>query len=233
MQDPKSQLARWLPPLAGLALIVLFASLAKWQLDRAAEKEALAALFATEADAVPLAGLDDPQLYRPVTARGRYLPDRQILIDNIVRDARVGVYVVTPFATDRAGLLLVNRGWLPKPAGGELPDVAVGGDFREIRARVGRLPRVALPPEQSFSGSEDWPRVAVYPDLADVARELGRDVAEPVLLLAPEMADGYRRDWQPAVSGPSTHYGYAFQWSALAVTVAVILGWQLRRRFRA
>ncbi len=232
--DFKQIVTTWLPPLAGIGLIALFVSLAAWQLERAAEKEALSALFT---DAAPVARLDDvadPTLFQPVTTTGRYLSAQQVLIDNIIKNGQLGYYVITPFVTEPGGrVLLVNRGWLPKGAqNAGLPAVIVGAERRTITARIGRLPRVALRPDAAFADNTGWPRVAVYPDVADIAQVLARDITGPVLLLAPGMPDGYLRDWQPPDKGSMMHYGYAFQWSALAVTVLIILVWQLRKRMQ-
>lgn len=229
----KQAVTTWLPPLAGVALIGLFLSLANWQLERAAEKDATAALFDPQAPAVPLAETRPGELYRPVVAEGRYWPGRQVLIDNVIRESRLGLYVITPFELTDGRLLLVNRGWIEKPRHSTaLPEVAVDDDSRRIEARIGRLPRVALRPEEAIEPGQEWPLRAVYPQLADIEAALGRNLDEPVLLLAPTADDGYRRDWQPAERGSMMHYGYAFQWSALALTVLVVMVWQLRKRRR-
>ncbi len=233
MRDFKQFVTSWLPPLAGIVLIALFVSLAFWQLERAAEKEALAELFEADTTPQPLAETPQPVLFQPLTANGRYLSDEQVLIDNIIRGGRVGFYVITPFETRNGRLLLVNRGWIPKEGyGEERPALAVGMEPRTITARAGRLPRVALPPESPISDPEARPLVAVFPETGDIAAALGRDIDELVLLLAPDQPDGFWRDWRPPARGSSTHYGYAFQWFALAVTVLVILVWQVRKRIR-
>lgn len=232
--DFKQVVTTWLPPLAGVALIAMFLSLASWQLDRAAEKKELSDLFTDVAPVTRLEELSEPRLYQPVTVTGRYLPTRQVLLDNIIQGGRLGYYVVTPFVAEPDGrLLLVNRGWVPKLASdGNLPTVDVGAGRREITARVGRLPRVALRSEQPFGAGEDWPRVAVYPDADDISRAIARNISEPVLLLAPGVPDGFLRNWQPAEKGLMMHYGYAFQWSALALTVLIILVWHTGKRLR-
>jgi surfeit locus 1 family protein len=230
----RQQCINWLPPLAGIGLIVLFVSLANWQLQRAAEKDALAELFASDAAATPFDELGNPVLFQAVTARGRYLNDRQFLIDNIIKENRLGHYVITPFELAGSGeLVLVNRGWIEKPRHSTaLPEIPVTTDTRDILARVGRLPRVALRPEQAIADGQGWPRVAVYPELTDIAAALQREVAPQVLLLDAAATDGYVRHWQPPERGSMMHYGYAFQWSALALTVLVVLIWQLRKKRR-
>jgi surfeit locus 1 family protein len=234
MPNLKQLVTTWLPPLAGAGLIALFVSLASWQLDRAAQKEELSALFADGAAPRPLDEIAAPLLFQPVSVSGHYLSERQVLIDNIIHSSRVGYNVITPFRAEPDGrILLVNRGWIAKQASGAPPpSVTVAEDRREIAARVGRLPRVALRPEAAFATQGDWPRTAVFPTTDDIAEATGLAIATPVLLLSADAADGFLRDWQPDQKGPMMHYGYAFQWSALALTVLVILVWQLKKRMR-
>lgn len=233
LHDIKRVLGTWVPPLAGVLLIAGFLSLASWQLDRAAEKEAAAALFDEEAPPATFDPGGEYRHYQPVSASGRYVADRQFLIDNIVRNSQLGFYVITPLEmAGSAPLLLVNRGWLPRPANGATPEIAVATGQRQVTGRIGRLPRVALRPDAAIEPGQEWPRVAVYPTLDDIAASLRRPLAGAVLLLAPDADDGYLREWRPQQRGPMMHYGYAFQWSALAVTVFVILVWQLRKRYR-
>ena len=250
------------PPLAGVALVTAFTALGLWQLDRAAEKEALAEKFANDApyrslDNVDVENQEPPIPFEKLEVRGRPLSDRQVLIDNIVRNGRIGYFVITPFEiTGGAPLLLVNRGWVDKGTDADITD-RIGGTSadegsadegsadegsadegsadsrRRVRGRAGHLPRVGIRSGEAFAGALDWPRVAVYPTLAEVAEQLDRELLPFVLLLDPDDADGFMRAWEPAQSGPMTHYGYAFQWFAMALAVVAIGGWQLKKRLSA
>ena len=223
-------LRRVVPPLAAVVLIAAFVSLGFWQLDRASQKEALAAMFAADAPFRDLADDYTPVPFERLATRGRLLSERQILIDNIVRNGRVGYYVITPLERmDGRPPLLVNRGWIDKQQGIADPAIDVAGDWRLIRGRAGGLPRVGIRAGDPFTGG-DWPRVAVYPTIDEVAAELGGTLAPFVLLLDADEPDGFVRTWEPAQSGPMTHYGYAFQWFAMAAAVVAIAAWQLRRR---
>ncbi len=223
---------RWLPPLAGLIFIVLFSWLGLWQLDRAQQKNDLVALFEDDAPYSRLKNDMPVEIFQRIELLGQFRNDRQVLIDNIVVGGRVGYYVVSPFrhAPD-APLLIVNRGWVEKSQLRALPDVSVTDEFMSVRGRVGRLPRVGIRPGEAFEGSKDWPRVAVYPTLDELAKELDSELLPFVLLLSPDAEDGYVRRWQPPQSGPMMHYGYAFQWfvMALAVFVLLILNYRKKR----
>ncbi len=233
-------LVRIVPPLAGVALVTAFTALGLWQLDRAAEKEALAEKFANDAPYRSLGSFDvenggPPIPFEKLEVRGRPLWDRQILIDNIVRNGRIGYFVITPFElTGGTPLLLVNRGWVDKGGDADIiTGVGSADGWRPVRGRAGHLPRVGIRSGDAFAGEPDWPRVAVYPTLAEVAEQLDRELLPFVLLLDPGDADGFMRAWEPVQSGPMTHYGYAFQWFAMALAVVAIGGWQLKKRLSA
>jgi surfeit locus 1 family protein len=170
--------------------------------------------------------------FQNVETSGRYDGQRQVLIDNMFLDGRNGYYVLTAFRY-AAGqpLLIVNRGWVARPAAGRPePDISVGNAERTIRGRVGNLPRVGIRSGGPFEGGAGWPKKAFYPTLDDLSAELGEELLPFILLLGPEDADGYIRHWQPRDSGPMMHYGYAFQWFAMAAAVFGMLLWQLRKR---
>jgi len=221
---------RILPPLAGIGLAIAFASLGYWQVQRAAEKRDVELLFEGNAPYTQLSNLSAPTLYRPIEAHGRYLPE-QVLIDNIVRNSRIGYFVIAALemAPDEP-LLLVNRGWFARPdREEEQPDLALDGEWRTVHGRVGYLPRVGIRSGEAFANPGDWPRVAVYPNVDEVAAQLGRPVRPFVMLLDPDEPGGFARDWRPQQAGPMRHYGYAVQWFALCLTVIALAVWHYRR----
>ena len=224
----------YLPVVAGVVFIGVFVSLGMWQLDRAAEKNALLELFEGGGGYVEPPNFSDLDAFDRIEVPGRFRPERQVLIDNIPKEGRLGYYVVTPFEpSTNDPLLLVNRGWIPKGRSlDDLPDLDVSADFISVRGLVGHLPRVAIRPGEAFAEHGPWPRVALYPTADEVAAELDEPVLPVALLLAPEAPDGFVRSWQPNVSGPMTHYSYAFQWFAMATAVAGLVGWYLRKSRR-
>ncbi len=222
---------KFAPPVAGLILIALFVSLAFWQLGRATEKKALLDLFDSNAPYVATVNFDSLAEFNHIQVSGRFLDDRQVLIDNIPLHSRQGYYVITPFKTrSNNRFLLVNRGWIPKDDFKDgAPSLKVDENPRTVRGLVGHLPRAGIRPGEAFEGSTDWPRVALYPNLDEIAIELEATVLPIVLLMSPEEDDGFARRWQPNTSGSMMHYGYAFQWFAMAAAVLAILVWHLRR----
>lgn len=219
------------PGAAGLFFVSLFVSLALWQLDRAAEKKELLSRFESGGGYSRSIDFESLDAFDRIEVFGQYEPGRQILIENIPLEGRVGYYVITPLRlTANDSLLLVNRGWIPKTSqNGPLPDLGIDSAGSTVRGLAGNLPRVGIRPGEAFEGQAAWPRIAVYPDLDEVATQLEEPVLPAVLLLGENEPGGYLRRWQPNVSGPATHYGYAFQWFAMACAVVVLLVWHWRK----
>jgi surfeit locus 1 family protein len=214
------------PPLAAVGLVALFATLGLWQLDRAEQKRAVEAAFTDSGERLIVAGDAAYPLYQPLTATGRYLDERQFLIDNMILDGRLGYFVVTPFEYERGGpLLLVNRGWVAKDSAEDVQAAlqTAGGDTGEttVNGRAGQLPRVGIRAGEVFTGEPGWPRTANWPALDDLAAALERDVLPFVLLADPETGSKLLRRWEPRQAGPMRHIGYALQWFALAAAVIV------------
>jgi surfeit locus 1 family protein len=223
---------RLFPPFAALGLIALFITLGLWQLDRAADKNRVQALFESDAPFTQLTGDMPVTEFQNIEVTGRYLGDRQVLIDNMFMDGRIGYYALTAFRyADNEPLLIVNRGWIARTGANEaLPDISVGSNRRSIRGRAGYLPRVAKRLPAAFDEAGDWPKKAIYPTLEELSAELGEDLLPFILLLRPEAEDGFVRRWQPRERGPMMHYGYAFQWFAMAAAVGGILLWRMRKK---
>lgn len=222
---------RLFPPLAAVVFIALFVSLGTWQLDRAADKKRVQALFESDAPFTPLAGDMPVTKYQNIEVQGRYLGDRQVLIDNMFMDGRIGYYAITAFRyADDEPLLIVNRGWIARLGPNQPPpDVDVGSNSRSIQGRVGSLPRVAKRLPEAFGDDGDWPKKALYPTLDELSAELGEDLLPFILLLLPDADDGFVRRWLPRESGPMMHYGYAFQWFAMAAAAGGIFLWRMRK----
>jgi surfeit locus 1 family protein len=211
-----------------IALIALLIFLGRWQLHRADEKRALFDSFAAGADATRQIDGRTPALrrYQHVEALGHYDQSRQILIDNMVSGGRAGYFVITPFALAGGGWVLVNRGWVPLGASrAERPAIPVADDARRLRGRADHMPSPGIQLGAKEELAPPFPVVAAFPSRADIARllhETSWTAATDLVLLDPGEPDGYVRDWSPPGFPPMRHIGYAVQWFALALTLAVI-----------
>lgn len=203
--------------------------LGAWQLDRAAAKNSLFSNYQLQAT-LPAVDLSNNLLksaatlqWRAIRARGQYFGPN-ILLDNRVRDGRVGYDVYTPFQTGAAAVL-VARGWIPAPADRVPPSLLARpqGEY-ELRGHVGPAPWVGINLKDAavierFSG--ELLRVQhIDFDLLDQA--LDRNLERFVVYLDPAARDGYDRTWPVATSGASKHTAYAVQWFAMACVLLVL-----------
>jgi surfeit locus 1 family protein len=214
--------------LLTIAMIVLLISLGRWQLRRADEKRVLFDSFAAGTEAARSIDLTTPPVrrYQHVEASGRYDQDRQVLIDNMVDAERAGYFVITPFALAGGGWVLVNRGWVPLGASrAQRPAIAVPGDARQVRGRADHMPSPGIQMGTKAALAPPYPVVASFPSRAEIAqllRESSWTAATDLVLLDPGEPDGYVRHWSAPGFPPMRHIGYAVQWFALALTLAVI-----------
>jgi surfeit locus 1 family protein len=214
--------------LLTLVLLVLLVSLGRWQLRRAEEKRALFDSFAAGADATQVIDLGTPAVrrYQHVEAEGHYDQTRQVLIDNMMNAERAGYFVITPFALAGGGWLLVNRGWVPLGASrAGRPVIPVDGATRRLRGRADHMPSPGIQMGSKTELTPPYPVVAAFPGRSDIARllrETSWTAATDLVLLDPGEPDGYVRNWSAPGFPPMRHIGYAVQWFALALTLAVI-----------
>lgn len=231
--------------VAALLAVALTARLGVWQLSRAAEKEALQALLDERSRAAPLPAAElaetaeaaAAQHYRPVTLRGRWLDGHAVFLDNRPMDGRTGYIVVAPLQPEGGGAaVLVQRGWVPRDLADRtrLPELPLPTGTVEVHGLI------APPPTRWVElGAEAPGPIRQNLDLESYSRETGLRL-RPLSLLqldAPGAApDGLRRHWPRPAVDVQKHYGYAFQWFALAGLITILYAWfqlvrpRLRRR---
>jgi len=230
--------------IAALAGAALTARLGVWQLSRAAEKEALQSALDARGAAPALAPAElarDPaqaaaQHFRRITLQGRWVGGRTVFLDNRPMEGRAGFYVVTPLALDDGSAVLVQRGWVPRDAADRtrVPQVASPEGVVSVQGRI------APPPSRLYElGAEGQGAIRQNLDLDAFAREAGlrlRPLSVQQTDAAHAHADGLLRRWPAPAIDVHKHYGYAFQWFALAALITGLYVWfqlvrpRLRRR---
>jgi surfeit locus 1 family protein len=219
---------------ATLASVALAAWLGVWQLDRAAQMEALQARLDARAQLPPLAAPALPSrpddvaatVYRRVRLDGHWLPSRTIFLDNRQMRDKVGFFVVTPFLLDRSSeAVLVQRGWVGRNFNDRtaLPAIVTPGGDIQIEGTLATAPARLF----EFSTAASGPiRQNVEP--ISYAKETGIALL-PLSILenaTPANAnDGLERNWPPPATGVQMHYGYAFQWFAIGTVIAFLYVW--------
>ena len=216
--------------LLGLAV---FGSMGAWQLDRAAERRDELAAFESAEAAAPVPGLASVPPSgenRRVRLTGRYVADRQVLLDSMTHEGMRGYHVLTPLDTP-AGMVLVNRGFVAGgPDRSELPDLTVGQGERDVIGIAVPYFRRGLRLRETAT-EDSWPRRLVYPSAGELRELLDERLPAYQLLLDGSEPDGYLRAWRPYGLEPERHLAYAVQWYGLAAAAAGIwLAVTLKRR---
>ena len=238
----------WLVTLAAIAGMLATASLGRWQLSRAAEKQGLQTLLdersrlpVIDGRTLPGAQGDSASdaaslVHRAVELDGYWLAVHTRYLDNRQMRGRPGFFVLTPFqlAGPGGGVVLVQRGWAPRNFQDrmQLPQVLTPQD-----AMVRVQGRVAPAPSRlyEFQGADSAlgsSRIRQNLDLAAFRAETGLALAPLTVLQTGIPSEGLLRDWPVVGTGVDKHYGYAFQWFGLCGLIALLYVWfQFVRRF--
>lgn len=234
----RSSVARAVLAVLGLFLIVLFAGLGTWQVQRLSWKLALIERVTTRVGA-PAAALPpatrwssiskESDEYRHVRLDGHFLYEYSTLVQ-AVSELGAGYWLVTPLCTPGGAIVLVNRGFITADqARGRYPARSASGNpcagFAAPAHEFTGLLRITEPgggflrenaPATNRWYSRDVAAIAavrglknVAPYFVDAAR--GQDPAD-----APEHPVG----GLTVISFQNNHLVYAITWYALALMVA-------------
>jgi len=233
---------RWLVLVAALAAAALTARLGVWQLDRAAQKNALQEALDTRFALPPLPPAElardatgaAAQHHRGIRLEGQWLPALTIYLENRQMNGRTGFHAVTPLRLDDGSAVLVQRGWLPRDVMDRTRIVAAPLPS----GRVVVQGRIAPAPGRlyEFATAASGP-IRQNLDLDGYARETGLPL-RPLTVVQedgqPRPEDGLLRQWPRPAADVHKHYGYAFQWFSLSALILGLYVWfQLIRPRRA
>ena len=219
---------------AALATVALALRLGFWQLDRAAQKVALQASLDARGAEPPLTATElardaaavPAQDFRRVRLAGTWATERTVYLDNRQMGGKVGFFVVTPLRLE--GLreaVLVQRGWVARNFDQRalLPAVVTPPGRVEVVGRIAAAPSRMLELDAAASGP-----IRQNVDVASFARETGLELL-PLAVIESATSipshDGLERHWPPPATDVQKHYGYAFQWFAIAAAIAVLYVW--------
>lgn len=200
----------------------VFVGLGQWQARRAEEKRAIGAALDQAAQAAPieLAADVSPAIHQRVVARGPFVAERTVLLDNKVRRGRPGYEVVTPLRLgDSQSHVLVNRGWLAAaPTREVIPDIKTPAGEQRIEGIV--LERL---PQALQAGAAPRGRVRQNLVVADFAAETGLRLHPVVIEQHSPLDDGLLREWPRPDLGVEKHESYSLQWYSLAALTVILL----------
>jgi surfeit locus 1 family protein len=210
------------------------ARLGVWQLDRAAQKEALQASLDARGHlpAVPASDLAETadaalqQHHRRVLLRGHWIASATVFLENRQMNGRPGFFVLTPLQLEQQDqAVVVQRGWVPRDANDRtrLPPVVSPPGMVEVAGRI------APPPARlyEFAGAASGP-IKQNLDLDAYALETGLRL-KPLSVVQDGGThvdrDGLLRQWPAPAVDVHKHYGYAFQWFALCTLMVGLYVW--------
>ena len=244
MRQAKRSWLNLLVLIGALAGVLLTASLGRWQLHRAAQKEALAQMRTERAgmpviDASALSGLGSDSLqemlHRRVVLRGRWLLEHTVWLENRQMQGRTGFHVLTPLQLkDSPEVVLVQRGWAPRhflerttlpPVNTPEGEVTLEGCLLPWPSRVYDFSQVEAGPIRQNLIFDDYRKQTGLPLLTISVQQTGAD------------DQGLQRAWPEPGTGVEKHHGYAFQWFGLSGLIAFLYVWfqivQPRRKKQA
>ena len=220
----------WVVTLAAALGVAATLALGAWQWGRAADKLALQAAIEQRQALPPVdlrtllaTGGSPGNLHRPVILRGTWIAQHTVFLDNRQMRGKPGFYVVTPLRLEGGPeAVLVERGWVQRNfvEREKLPAIATPAGPVELKGRL------APPPAKlyEFAGADKGP-IRQNLDLAAFRAETGLALQPFAVQQAGEASEGLVREWPQAATGVEKHYGYAFQWWALAALIAILYAW--------
>ncbi|WP_108251991.1 SURF1 family cytochrome oxidase biogenesis protein [Planctomonas deserti] len=226
-----------------LAVTVLFAVacglLSNWQFHRREEAvtEINRIVANWDREPVPLEqalpeldSFEEGQKWTPVTLRGRYLEDEQLLARNRPLNGRPGFEVLTPLRLEDGTVFVVDRGWLSVGNEQDLPDDVPEPPAGEVTV-VARL-KAGEPIIPGRSAGEGQIATVHLPDIAD---RLGAPTYTGAygLMASEDPAPATRPVAAPRpAEDEGSHLSYALQWIAFGVLGFIGLGYAIRNEYR-
>ena len=239
MTRKRGNLRWWIATVLGFALVGIGVALGFWQLDRAHQKKQWEAAMQAQATAKPLdAAMVQQQLaqpsvdisawlHRPIQLQGQWLAAQTVYLDNRQMQGRPGFYVLTPLQLSSGDVVLVQRGWIARNFQDRLA-------LQPVQTPEGMVTVEGLlsgPPGRLYALGDGEVADAAHPhirqnlDLQAWAQHTGLPLWPVTVVQTGAASEGLLRDWPQPGSGIATHYGYAFQWFAMAAVLAGMLLW--------
>jgi len=234
---PLIRSALWL----GLTLIVFFClvKLSFWQYSRGFEKEQRADRITRLNQQSPLTLNEVVKLSKekqfigkesindfPLTVSGQFNGDYVFLLDNQVEKNSLG-YRVFQVVQTQSHAVLINLGWvLGSINRNELPEITPLNGQYNFKGHVRIIEQGIMLTEQDFTQA-NWPLRVQQIELGKFSVLISPLIDKPLLpfVIYVDQAEtlGYIKNWHPMVMPAEKHYGYAFQWAALAIAWLILM----------
>ncbi len=229
--------ALWL----GLTFIVFFClvKLSFWQYNRGFEKEQRADRITQLNQQSPLTLKEVVKLSNenqfigkesindfPVTVSGQFNSDYVFLLDNQVEKNSLG-YRVLQVVQTQSHAVLINLGWVQGSINrNELPEITPLNGQHNFKGHVRIIEQGIMLTEQDFT-QPNWPLRVQQIELDKFSALISPLIDKPLLsfVIYVDQAEtlGYKKNWHPMVMPADKHFGYAFQWAALAIAWLILM----------
>lgn len=221
--------ALW-PTIGFLILLFMLIRLGFWQLDRGQQKVVLHKTFIERQSKEPVnfsnvkAKKFEDLYWSSFYLEGEFVEGPQFYLDNQVENTVVGYHVFTLFRADNLDkLLLVNRGWINLGKTRQ--------SLLEAEYPTGRVKLLVEAKPLPYTGVEF---IELQPEEVEdnyriqriKVEKLEKIVKEKILPLSFRLdvksEHGFIRNWKKPGSDHAKHYGYSFQWFAMALALSII-----------
>ena len=221
----------------GLTLIVfiILLKLSVWQYERGIQKDQRASRIIALNKESPLTldeviNLSTKQQFTskdsindfPVTISGSFDNKHVFLLDNQVDQHKLGYRVLQVVETEKHAVL-INLGWvLGSIDRSILPNITpLNGPYR-FSGHVRIIEQGIMLQPQDFS-KVNWPLRVQQIELAKFSTLINKPLLPFVVYLDKSSPLGYKKNWHPIVMPADKHFGYAFQWAALAIAWLILM----------
>lgn len=217
--------ALW-PTLFTIPALITLIGLGTWQIERLKWKNSILATIEENASlpAIPLPPSDRIDAaaleYRPVTVTGTFRHDKEVHLLATTKRGNTGYQLIVPLDRADGGVVLVNRGWVPKekktaesrPESQPQGQVTVTGLLRKTWHQGWFVP-----------DNEPVKNVWFYGDAEAMARHMGVN-APPVFIEADATPNPgiLPMGGQTRLDIPNNHLSYVLTWYGFAVVLVVI-----------
>lgn len=239
MTRKRGNLRWWIATVVGGLGVCLGVALGLWQLERAAQKNQLQQAMHAQATASPWqageaqealvqsAGMPQLWLHHPVQLQGQWLAAYTVYLDNRQMQGHPGFFVLTPLQLADGSVVLVQRGWVPRNFEHRtlVPPIDTPPGTVEVLGQLAGSPGRLLALGAEGAAAQAQPDIRQNLDIHAFADATGLPLWPATVVQTGVASEGLLRDWPLPEHGIATHYGYAFQWFAIAAVLAAMLLW--------
>ncbi len=227
----------WVFTAIWLAVLSVMIWAGFWQLGRAEEKRLINQRLTNGVLKQPKTAAEWQAVaaFEKVSVSGEFHPTH-LLLDNQIMAGQIGHFVFSAFRTVDGLWLLLNRGWVAKQ-----PDLMAPAGPQTLEALVADWPSPGVQLGEQTVANQAVQHVTYLNQEATLGMLKERlcqhmnqqecIILPRVLKLDPDMAHGFKRQWQLPRMTVEKHQAYATQWFTMSVVLCLVYGIFLRKMY--